>query len=280
GRHRRPLGTARRRRPRHGHRPARGDHGLPRRPPPRPPRLRRTLRPIPARLAVTSRRRRAAGGAARKFEENDVTQSPNPVDVLIVGGGIGGLSAAFALAREGLRVRVLEQASEFGEVGAGLQIAPNCTRILDDYGLLDEAKRRGVLPKAMLMRDAVDGSELTRLDLVDRERGYGFPYMVIHRSDLHGIFLDACRRADVDLVTGARVTGYANTASGAQVRLADGRTDEAGLVIAADGLHSVARGLLSDDAPVNSSYVAYRAAIPIEKVNREVDLTEVSVHVR
>ncbi len=93
------------------------------------------------------------------------------------------------------------------------------------------------------------------------------------------IFLDACRRADVDLVTGARVTGYANTASGARVRLADGRTDEAGLVIAADGLHSVARRLLSNDAPVNSSYVAYRAAIPIEKVNREVDLTQVSVHV-
>lgn len=208
-----------------------------------------------------------------------MTQSPNPVDVLIVGGGIGGLSAAFALAREGLRVRVLEQAPEFGEVGAGLQIAPNCTRILDDYGLLDEVRRRGVLPKAMLMRDAVDGSELTRLDLVDLERRYGFPYMVIHRSDLHGIFLDACRRADVDLVTGARVTGYANTASGARVRLADGRTDEAGLVIAADGLHSVARRLLSNDAPVNSAYVAYRAAIPIEEVNREVDLTQVSVHV-
>src|SRR5690606_2786731 len=214
-----------------------------------------------------------------RFEENDVTQSPNPVDVLIVGGGIGGLSAAFALAGEGLRVRVLEQAGAFGEVGAGLQIAPNCTRILDDYGLLDEAKSLGVLPKSMVMRDAVDGSELTRLDLVDLERRYGFPYMVIHRSDLHGIFLRACRREGVELVTDARAVSYENTPSGPRVRLADGRTDGARIVIAADGLHSVARRLLADDEPVSSAYVAYRAAIPIDRVGREVDLSEVSVHI-
>lgn len=112
-------------------------------------------------------------------------------DVIIVGGGIGGLSSALALAREGLRVRVLERAKEFGEVGAGLQIAPNCTRILAEYGLLDEAKALGVVPENMVMRDALDSRELTRLDLRDLERRYGFPYMVIHRSDLHGIFLRA-----------------------------------------------------------------------------------------
>ncbi|MDF5753148.1 FAD-dependent oxidoreductase [Spongiactinospora sp. TRM90649] len=208
-----------------------------------------------------------------------MTASASPADVLIVGGGIGGLSAAFALAREGLRVRVLEQAREFGEVGAGLQIAPNCTRILSDYGLLDEAKRLGVLPKSMVMRDAVDDAELTRLDLTDLERRYGFPYMVIHRSDLHGIFLRACRTAGVDLVTDARIVGYENTEAGARVVSEDGRTDEARVVIAADGLHSVARGLLSDDEPVSSSYVAYRAAVPIEQAGRDVDLSEVSVHV-
>ncbi|RBQ19120.1 3-hydroxybenzoate 6-hydroxylase [Spongiactinospora rosea] len=199
--------------------------------------------------------------------------------MLVVGGGIGGLSAAFALAREGVRVRVLEQAREFGEVGAGLQIAPNCTRILREYGLLDEAGSLGVLPKSMVMRDAVDGAELTRLDLTDLERRYGFPYMVIHRSDLHAIFLRACRRAGVDLVTDARVVGYENLAPGARVRLADGRTDQARIVIAADGLRSVARGLLSGDEPVSSSYVAYRAAVPIEQAGRDVDLSEVSVHV-
>lgn len=200
-------------------------------------------------------------------------------DAIVVGGGIGGLSTAYALSRQGLRVRVLEQAKEFGEVGAGIQIAPNCTRILHEYGLLDEAKSLGVLPTSMVMRDAVDGTELTRLDLVDLERTYGFPYMVIHRSDLHGLFLRACQRAGVDLRTDQRVVGYTNTADGARVELADGRVEEAPVVIAADGLHSVARTLLVDDEPVSSAYVAYRAAVPIARVEREVDLSEVVVHV-
>ncbi|MFC9543473.1 FAD-dependent oxidoreductase [Streptomyces sp. NPDC056956] len=187
-------------------------------------------------------------------------------DVLVVGGGIGGLGAAFALSRQGLRVRVLERAPAFGEVGAGLQIAPNCTRILDEYGLLDEARTLGVVPDGMVMRDALDSSELTRLDLRDLERRYGFPYMVIHRSDLHGIFLRACERAGVELLTDRTVVDYEQTEDGALVRLADGSTEEAPLVIAADGLNSVARTKLIGDDVVSSSYVAYRAAVPIEQV--------------
>ena len=201
-------------------------------------------------------------------------------DVIVVGGGIGGLSAAFALTRCGLQVRVLEQAREFGEVGAGIQIAPNCTRILHEYGLLDEAKKLGVLPKNMVMRDALDARELTRLDLRDLERRYGFPYMVIHRSDLHGIFLRACERVGVELLTDQLVTGYENTDTGARVHLADGPADEASLVIAADGLHSAARQLLVHDAPVNSAYVAYRAAIPIETARRNgVAETDIVVYI-
>src|SRR5690606_21784950 len=185
-------------------------------------------------------------------------------DALVVGGGIGGLGAAFALARKGLRVRVLEQAGEFGEVGAGLQIAPNCTRILAEYGLLEEVEALGVLPENMVMRDALDSRELTRLDLRDLERRYGFPYMVVHRSDLHGVLLRACRRAGVDLRTGRRVADYENTGGGALVRLEDGGTQEAALVVAADGLHSAARRKLVGDAVVDSGHVAYRAAVPIE----------------
>ncbi|MBC2900096.1 FAD-dependent oxidoreductase [Streptomyces cupreus] len=199
-------------------------------------------------------------------------------DVLVVGGGIGGLSSAFALARQGLRVRVLERAKEFGEVGAGLQIAPNCTRILAEYGLLEEAKTLGVLPENMVMRDALDSRELTRLDLRDLERRYGFPYMVIHRSDLHGIFLRACRRAGVELLTDRTVVGYRNTADGAQVLLEDGRAESGPLVVAADGLHSAARRLLVGDDVVSSHYVAYRAAVPIEQV-RENGIAEKDVTV-
>lgn len=201
------------------------------------------------------------------------------VDVLVVGGGIGGLSAAYALAREGLHVRVLEQAPEFGEVGAGLQIAPNCTRILHEYGLLEGVKSLGVLPSSMVMRDAVDGHELTRLDLHDLERRYGFPYLVIHRSDLHAVLLRACRELGVDLRTHQRVTGYDTADDRASVTLADGRVEDAELVIAADGLHSVARQWMAGDDLVNSAYVAYRGAIPLADVTREVNLDEVSVHV-
>jgi 3-hydroxybenzoate 6-monooxygenase len=210
------------------------------------------------------------------------------IDVIVVGGGIGGLSAAYALTRKGLRVRVLERSGEFGEVGAGIQIAPNCTRILHAYGLLDEAKRLGVLPGHMVMKDATDGTVLTSLDLRDMERRYGTPYMVIHRSDLHGLFLRACQDAGVDLRTSQHVTEYETVSSGntgpdgagARVRLADGETHEARLVIAADGLHSVARGQLVGDEPVNSAYVAYRGAVPIDKVRENhVSATDVVVYI-
>jgi 3-hydroxybenzoate 6-monooxygenase len=207
-------------------------------------------------------------------------------DVIVVGGGIGGLSAAFALARKGLSVRVLERSAEFGEVGAGIQIAPNCTRILHAYGLLDEAKELGVLPASMVMKDALDGTVLTSLDLRDMEQRYGTPYIVIHRSDLHGLFLRACRRAGVDLRTSQHVTRYetavpgsggpGSTGGGARVRLADGTVCEARLVIAADGLHSAARRQLVGDEPVNSAFVAYRGAVPMEKV-RENNVSESDV---
>jgi salicylate hydroxylase len=197
----------------------------------------------------------------------------NP-DVLVVGGGIGGLSAAFALARKGFNVRVLERSAEFGEVGAGMQIAPNCTRILRAYGLLGEAERLGVRPDSMLMKDAVDGTVLTSLDLKDMEQRYGTPYIVIHRSDLHGMFLKACREAGVDLRTSQHVTAYetltaeegTHETDAARVRLADGTVHAARLVVAADGLHSAARAQLVGDEPVNSAYVAYRGAVPMEQV--------------
>jgi 3-hydroxybenzoate 6-monooxygenase len=214
-----------------------------------------------------------------------VRDGTGPPDVIVVGGGIGGLSAAFALSRHGLRVRVLERSAAFGEVGAGIQIAPNCTRILRAYGLLEQAAELGVLPAAIVLRDALDGSVLTSLDLADMERRYGTPYIVIHRSDLHGLFLGACRAAGVDLRTSQQVTGYETLAPpgappGARVRLADGSAQSARLVIAADGLHSTARAELVGDELVSSCFVAYRGAVPIERVrDNGISETDVVVYV-
>ncbi|MGY1691945.1 FAD-dependent oxidoreductase [Geodermatophilus sp. SYSU D01105] len=200
-------------------------------------------------------------------------------DVLVVGGGIGGLANALALSRTGLRVRVLERASEFGEVGAGLQIAPNGTRILDSWGLLEEVLSLGVRPENLVMRDALDGSVLTRLDLADARERYGSPYVVIHRSDLHGTLLRACRRAGVDLVNDVRVTGYEHVDGGVTVVSEDGR-ETAPVVLAADGLYSVARRLISDDEPVSSAYVAYRGAIPAGQVTEmDVSMSDVVLYV-
>jgi 3-hydroxybenzoate 6-monooxygenase len=206
--------------------------------------------------------------------------SADPPGAIIVGGGIGGLACAVGLSRQGVPVRLYEKSAQFGEVGAGLQLAPNCTRILDGYGLLDEAIDLGVVPKRMRMLDALDGGELTSLDLTDAQRRYGFPYLVMHRSDLHGLLLRAARRHGVELVTSADCTRYENTPDGARVRFADGATDQAAVVIAADGLHSVARRLLADDEPVNSAYVAYRGAVPYASVAaNEIYAQDVVVYV-
>ena len=162
---------------------------------------------------------------------------------------------------------MLERASQFGEVGAGLQIAPNPTRILESWGLLPEVLALGVQPNHLVMRDAVDGTELTRLDLADARERYGAPYVVIHRSDLHGTLLWACRRAGVDLVTDALVTSYERLPEGMAVRYAG-------------GLNSIARKLISNDEQLSSAYVAYRGAIPAEQVAQtNVSMTDVVVYV-
>ncbi|HEX3788547.1 MAG TPA: FAD-dependent monooxygenase [Pseudonocardiaceae bacterium] len=192
-------------------------------------------------------------------------------DVVVVGGGIGGLASALALTLGGRRARVLEQSAEFGEVGAGLQMAPNATRILRSWGVLDEVVDRGVLPRRLVMRDALDGTELTHLDLADAERRFGAPYVVIHRSDLHAILLAACRAAGVELVTDTTVRDVEIGADQA-VAVSAGRRDTGRLVLAADGLGSVLRTRLSDDEPVSSAYVAYRGTVPMDQLADSADL--------
>jgi salicylate hydroxylase len=159
-------------------------------------------------------------------------------------------------------------------------MAPNATRILHHWGLLDQVIERGVVPRRLVMKDAIDGTELTHLDLAQVGRRYGAPYVVIHRSDLHKILLDACARHGVELSTDAEVSGIDLTGRRAAVH-APGQRFDADVVLAADGLESTLRRRLSVDSPVSSKYVAYRGALPIENfANREeLELTDVVVYV-
>lgn len=196
-------------------------------------------------------------------------------ELVVIGGGIGGLSAAAAVAATGRPVRVLEQSPQFAEIGAGLQLAPNATRILGRLGVLDQVVAAGVLPQRLVLGDALDGTELTYLDLGDFPRRYGGPYVVLHRSDLLDILVGACRENGVALETSKHVTGAETTADGVVVHCDDGSSYQGIAAVAADGLKSIIRPAVSDDEPIESGFVAYRGAVPIEQATRTAGLTDV-----
>jgi len=206
----------------------------------------------------------------------------NDVDVIIAGGGIGGLANALALALTGQRVRVLERSSEFAEVGAGLQMAPNATRILRQWGLLDQVTEAGVRPRRLVFRDAVDGSVLTSAPLgAEFTARYQAPYVVIHRSDLLTILFEACRDAGVDLVADCAVTDVSVHPDHVVVATSAG-PQRAAAAVAADGLRSALRRRFSDDEPICSGYVAYRGAFPVAELDRRLEsgqLEEVVVYI-
>jgi 2-polyprenyl-6-methoxyphenol hydroxylase-like FAD-dependent oxidoreductase len=189
--------------------------------------------------------------------------------VAIAGGGIGGLAAALALARQGLPTVVLEQASEFREIGAGLQVAPNALHVLDALGVGERVKRSALLIERMLMRDAVTGETVVDIPCDDRfKERFGNPYALAHRADVHGALLDACKSTEmVELRTNSKVQSFSVTPGGVFVRLADGTTVQASGLIGADGVNSTVREcLVNDGPPLTSGFQIYRAAIPAERM--------------
>jgi 3-hydroxybenzoate 6-monooxygenase len=196
-------------------------------------------------------------------------------ETLVVGGGIGGLAAALSLALRGGTVTLVERSKSFAEVGAGIQLAPNATRILDRLGVLEKIQPVAVRPRRLVLADAIEGRELTSLELTDFPSRYGAPYLVLHRNDLLSALLEGCQRSGVKLHADAHVTALEDTGRGVTATCADGREFRAGIAIGADGLHSRIRKLFTDDEPVNSGFVAYRGAVPMEQVERHADLRDV-----
>jgi salicylate hydroxylase len=185
--------------------------------------------------------------------------------VAIVGGGIGGLTAAVALTRVGASVVVLEQAPAISAVGASLQLGPNATRLLEGLGLLERLRRVAARPDAVRLLRWDDGSLLLHSRHgAAAERYFGAPQLDFFRPDLHRVLVDALPAGVLRL--GARVTGLDQTNEGVSVALQGGERVHADAVVAADGIRSPLRQqLVGPEAPIFSGTVVYRGMIPRER---------------
>jgi len=188
--------------------------------------------------------------------------------VLIVGGGIGGLTAALCLARTGHQVQVFEQAADFGDIGAGIQLSPNCTRVLHHLGLEAALRACVFVPQATQIRSWRAGAVISETALGDAAvEQYDYPYYHIHRGDLLRVLVEAAQhQPDIALNTGARVSEFCQTSTHVQL-CADGSEYLGDVLIGADGIHSTIRaGLWGEQAPAFTGNVAWRALVPAARL--------------
>jgi salicylate hydroxylase len=195
--------------------------------------------------------------------------------VIIAGAGIGGLTAALALARSGFRALVLEQAERLEETGAGIQLSPNATRILVGLGLADRLRPHVVAPAAIRVLGARSGREIVRIPLGgEATQRYGAPYWVVHRGDLQAVLSDAAVQ-DLNIVVrlGMSMEDFATHPHGVTVSArgpAGLWTEHGHALIAADGLWSAARARIAAKAPPHfTGRTAWRALIPAAQLAPE-----------
>jgi 3-hydroxybenzoate 6-monooxygenase len=189
--------------------------------------------------------------------------------VLIVGGGIGGLAAALALARQGIRAQVIEQAPEFKEIGAGIQLGPNVFAMFDVLGLIESISALAVFPNNLIMLDSISGEEVTRIPLGDAFRKkFTHPYALIHRADLHKVLLDACRQSDlIRLDASEKVVKVDETDDGVIAHAESGKDYRGAALIGADGLWSSIRQIVVGDGKPNvAGHITYRAVLPTSEM--------------
>ena len=188
---------------------------------------------------------------------------PSGLPVLVAGGGIGGLAAALALSRQGLDVKVLEQAPEIGEIGAGIQLGPNAFAAFDALGIGDKARGRAVYTDEMVMHDALDESLVGRIPVGEafRQR-FRNPYAVIHRADVHLSLLEAAQETGrIDIATSTQVKRVEQDGSSVTVFDAKGGQHRGSALIGADGVKSAVREQYVGDPARVSGHVVYRAVV-------------------
>ena len=191
------------------------------------------------------------------------------MEIVVIGGGIGGLTAALAMAHSGHRVQVLERAARFAQPGPALRLAPNATAVLARLGVLDQVLDLGSRPRRAVLRDLGSGAELAELGLgAPLTARYHSPYVVAGRADLLSLLADACADADVELRAGRLVTGVdqsqlaAAVMGGPVVSCASGAMYPADAVVAADGACSAVRALLGESELPGDGWAVYRGTVP------------------
>ena len=191
------------------------------------------------------------------------------LNIAIAGGGIGGLAAALALTRAGQQPELFEKATAFTEIGAGIQLGPNVTRILRGWGVLEALQRVATAPDRLQVCSATTGGVLGELRLgqamVER---YGAPYLTLHRADLHAVLLQGVQQTAAVLRTGCAVESFQQTPQRVSVQTNSG-TQDCDALVGADGLWSNTRQqLLGDGPPARTGHLAFRALI------KQADLPE------
>jgi len=183
--------------------------------------------------------------------------------IIVVGGGIGGLAASLALARQGFQVTVLEQAPEIGEIGAGIQLGPNAFSAFDALGVGEKARGRAVYVDEMIMHDAIDGSLVGRIPTGEAfRRRFNNPYAVIHRVDIHSSLLEGAQESGrIEFKTSTRIERVEQDDAGVTAWDQNGVAHRGLGLIAADGGKSVVRAQYVNDLPRITGHVVYRAVI-------------------
>ena len=192
-----------------------------------------------------------------------MNDSAGKLPVLVAGGGIGGLAAALALTRQGFEVKVLEQAPEIGEIGAGIQLGPNAFHAFDALGVGDKTRARAVYTDYMVMHDAIDETQVGKIPTGEAFlKRFGNPYAVIHRVDVHMSLLEGAKETGkVEILTSTRAARIEQDANGATIIDQNGRAHRGLAVIGADGVKSVVRAQYVNDPARITGHVVYRAVV-------------------